>query len=193
MCLGLACGVLALVVVLVPLWTRPRPEARPAKSVVNERACTGCEQCMLDCPFDAITMVERTDGRAGMVARVNPDRCVSCGICIGSCAPMAIGPVGRTGRDQLALLRAFVERERPRARDVVAERTQRSRQHAGLRTRSLDDAHAAPVHALLELGLAAVPHALVEPARALAAAAVPRGAGDHQHAARATSQHCLDG
>jgi ferredoxin/coenzyme F420-reducing hydrogenase delta subunit len=112
-------GALVLVVVLVPLWTRPRVEARPAKSVVNERACTGCEQCMLDCPFDAITMVQRTDGRAGMVARVDPDRCVGCGICIGSCAPMAVGPPGRTGRDQLALVRAFVERERPGARDVV--------------------------------------------------------------------------
>jgi ferredoxin/coenzyme F420-reducing hydrogenase delta subunit len=112
-------GALALALLLVPLWTRPRVEARPAKSVVNERACTGCEQCMLDCPFDAITMVQRTDGRDGMVARVDPDRCVGCGICIGSCAPMAVGPPGRTGRDQLALVRAFVERERPGARDVV--------------------------------------------------------------------------
>src|SRR5690606_31964201 len=54
------------------------------------------------------------------------------------------------------------------------------------------DAHAAPVHALLELRLAAVPHALVEPARALAAAAVARRARHDQHAARAAAQHCLD-
>src|SRR5690606_18388051 len=32
--------------------------------------------------------------------------CVSCGICAGSCAPMAVGPAGRTGREQLAVIRA---------------------------------------------------------------------------------------
>jgi coenzyme F420-reducing hydrogenase delta subunit/Pyruvate/2-oxoacid:ferredoxin oxidoreductase delta subunit len=110
---------LVLLVVLVPVWSRPRAEDAPAKSKVNERLCTGCEQCMLDCPYEAIAMVERTDGRAGVVARVDPALCVGCGICIGSCAPMGVGPEGRTGRDQLAAARGFLEAERPGARDVV--------------------------------------------------------------------------
>jgi coenzyme F420-reducing hydrogenase delta subunit len=46
-------------------------------------------------------MVPRADGRAELVARIDADRCVSCGICAGSCAPMGVGPPGRTGRDQL--------------------------------------------------------------------------------------------
>jgi ferredoxin len=75
---------------------------------VDEDLCTGCRQCALDCPYDAITMLPRTDGRADEVARVDPDRCVSCGICAGSCAPMGVGPPGRTGRDQLQRVRAFV-------------------------------------------------------------------------------------
>jgi coenzyme F420-reducing hydrogenase delta subunit len=41
------------------------------------------------------------------VARVDPALCVSCGICAASCAPMGIGPAGRTGRDQVAAIRPF--------------------------------------------------------------------------------------
>jgi len=105
--------------VVVPWLTRPAPERRPPPSVVMERFCTGCEQCYEDCPYGAISMVPRTDGRGGWVARVDPALCVSCGICAGSCAPMGVGPAGRTGRDQLAAVRAFIDRERPRGEDVV--------------------------------------------------------------------------
>jgi ferredoxin len=97
-----------LALALVPWWTRPRAERRPPPSVVDERLCTGCVQCSLDCPYDAITMLARTDGRAELVARVDPARCVSCGICAGSCAPMGVGPPGRTGRDQLGHVRAWL-------------------------------------------------------------------------------------
>lgn len=45
-------------------------------------------------------MVARTDGRAKLVAKVDGDRCVSCGICAGSCDVSAVGPPGRNGRDQ---------------------------------------------------------------------------------------------
>jgi coenzyme F420-reducing hydrogenase delta subunit/Pyruvate/2-oxoacid:ferredoxin oxidoreductase delta subunit len=99
---------LAAVLLLVPLWTRPRTGRRPGPSIVNERACTGCEQCSLDCPFGAIEMVERADGRDTLVAQVNASLCVSCAICSASCAPMALGPAGRTGRDQLAAAKRFI-------------------------------------------------------------------------------------
>ncbi|MEZ4585390.1 MAG: hydrogenase iron-sulfur subunit [Gemmatimonadales bacterium] len=95
----------ALAAVLVPRFTRRRREASWAPSQVDSRLCTGCDQCTQDCPWEAITMVERDDGRATLLARVDASRCVSCGICAGSCAPMGIGPPGRTGRDQLAPLR----------------------------------------------------------------------------------------
>ena len=115
----LAGGLLTAIAVLVPWWSRPRAAARPVASLVDERRCTGCEQCALDCPFEAITMIARTDGRATLVAHVDPDRCVSCGICTGSCAPMGVGPAGRTGRDQLAEVRAFVEQRRPDGGTIV--------------------------------------------------------------------------
>ena len=79
-------------------------------SRVVERLCDGCEQCYLDCPYEAIAMVERTDGRDGLVSRVDPQLCVSCGICSGSCAPMGVGPAGRTGRDQLDFVKTFILR-----------------------------------------------------------------------------------
>jgi quinol-cytochrome oxidoreductase complex cytochrome b subunit/coenzyme F420-reducing hydrogenase delta subunit len=106
-----ALGLLALAVLLlftVPLFTKRRVSA-PPPSVVNEDVCTGCRQCSIDCPYEAITMIERPGGgRSAEVARVDPALCVSCGICAGSCAPMGVGPPGRTGRDQLARVRGFI-------------------------------------------------------------------------------------
>jgi coenzyme F420-reducing hydrogenase delta subunit/Pyruvate/2-oxoacid:ferredoxin oxidoreductase delta subunit len=114
------------VLVLVPWLTRPRSEALPLASVVNERFCTGCLQCAEDCPYDAISMIPRPDGRAGLVASVDPALCVSCGICAGSCAPMGVGPPGRTGRDQLEKVKRFIGSGRLVAGDVVVVGCDRS-------------------------------------------------------------------
>lgn len=112
-------GLLGLAFLLVPWWSRPEPGARPAPSAVDERLCTGCEQCYLDCPYEAIDMSAREDGRAELVAVVDPDLCVSCGICAGSCAPMGVGPPGRTGRDQLDDLDLFLADAEPDPDGVV--------------------------------------------------------------------------
>lgn len=93
---------------LVPRFTRRERIGAFAPSIVDPRLCTGCNQCPQDCPWEAITMVKRDDDRPTLVARVDPARCVSCGLCAGSCAPMGVGPEGRTGRDQLADLRTHV-------------------------------------------------------------------------------------
>jgi ferredoxin len=109
----------ALALLAVPLFTRRRADA-PLPSVVNEDLCTGCRQCSLDCPYEAITMIPREGGgRSAEVARVDPALCVSCGICAGSCAPMGVGPPGRTGRDQLAAIRALIANERVPAGHTV--------------------------------------------------------------------------
>ena len=108
---------LALALVSLPWWSRPRAQRRREPSFVDPHLCTGCEQCALDCPFDAIEM-RAVEGRATPAAHVDPARCVSCGICAGSCAPMAVGPPDRTGRDQLAAARAYLH-ERADARDDV--------------------------------------------------------------------------
>jgi ferredoxin/coenzyme F420-reducing hydrogenase delta subunit len=62
------------------------PLKHPPAAVVHLSDCSGCEFCAEDCPYGAIEMVPRTDGRNfALEARVDPALCVSCGICTGSC------------------------------------------------------------------------------------------------------------
>jgi len=98
----------AVALLVVPIVAARRGAAAPAPSKVDEDLCTGCTQCSLDCPYEAIEMIERPARRSEQVARVDPSLCVSCGICAGSCAPMGVGPLGRTGREQLTHAQAFL-------------------------------------------------------------------------------------
>jgi coenzyme F420-reducing hydrogenase delta subunit/ferredoxin len=53
---------------------------------VNLKYCSGCRFCVADCPYEAVVMKPRSDGMHFLEeAVVVPERCVSCGICIGSC------------------------------------------------------------------------------------------------------------
>ena len=113
-------AVTSLALLLVPVATRRRGTLAPPASHVDENICTGCRQCSIDCPYEAITMLPLSEGRATEVARVTSDLCVSCGICAGSCAPMGVGPAGRTGRDQLVRVRAFLASEERKAGEIVA-------------------------------------------------------------------------
>lgn len=64
---------------------RRRPPAA-FQATVDQGRCHACTQCVQDCPFDAITMVPRTDGkRLASHAQVDPARCVGCSVCGGSC------------------------------------------------------------------------------------------------------------
>ena len=114
---------LVAVVIAVGLIALPRLVARgratPSPSIVDEEVCVGCLQCSLDCPYHAITMIERDSRRSALVARVDPSLCVSCGICAGSCPPMGVGPPGRTGRDQLARVRDFLSEPARRPGEIV--------------------------------------------------------------------------
>jgi NAD-dependent dihydropyrimidine dehydrogenase PreA subunit len=67
------------VLVSVPWMTRRKRTGALAPSVVDPRLCTGCNQCPQDCPWEAITMVERTDGRTTrMAARHCSRRSIRC-------------------------------------------------------------------------------------------------------------------
>lgn len=59
--------------------------------VIREN-CTGCSLCYHDCPYEAITMVDRgNDGtRFKRLAIVDAGRCANCGLCVGACAFKAI-------------------------------------------------------------------------------------------------------
>ena len=105
-------GGASMALLFVPLWWRPRRGRLPARSANNQEACTGCTQCVQDCPFEAISMVPRTIGKGSdVVAQVDPTRCVSCGLCAGSCDQLAIGPTYRGGQDQLRVARTVTQVE----------------------------------------------------------------------------------
>jgi Pyruvate/2-oxoacid:ferredoxin oxidoreductase delta subunit/coenzyme F420-reducing hydrogenase delta subunit len=66
---------------------------KDTQPVVDEIKCTGCIQCFYDCPYNAISMVPREKGnmkKSEFVANIDHSICVSCGICVGSCDPIAI-------------------------------------------------------------------------------------------------------
>jgi ferredoxin/coenzyme F420-reducing hydrogenase delta subunit len=80
----------SLAVCTVPWWMARRQRAG-WKAEVDLARCFGCTLCSKDCPFAAITMVSREDGRKFEVqSHVNPDLCIGCGVCIGSCDSQAI-------------------------------------------------------------------------------------------------------
>lgn len=62
------------------------PAKAPNSAAVSLDNCNGCERCFDDCPYDAITMQPRTDGkRYQLEAVVDSDLCARCGICVGAC------------------------------------------------------------------------------------------------------------
>jgi ferredoxin len=108
---GLAAGaILTALLLAVPWLLRPSRRALPPPSFADPDTCEGCQQCFKDCPYDAIVMVPgKHPDRHPLLAQVQPSLCVSCGLCAGSCASLAIGPPARTARHQLASARQLVE------------------------------------------------------------------------------------
>jgi len=78
----LAWGV-TILLMMMP-WLPPKKMGDAA--VVDLENCNGCGQCATDCPFDAISMLPRSDGRKyALEPAVLDHLCASCGICVGSC------------------------------------------------------------------------------------------------------------
>lgn len=79
------------------------PLRRRVVAEVDLDHCNGCGRCNEDCPYNAIAMVPRTDGKPfELQAVVNPGLCVGCGICVGACppsTPFRTTPDLRTGID----------------------------------------------------------------------------------------------
>jgi len=74
---------LSLIVFALP-WMPPM--RRVAAVEVDLANCNGCTRCAEDCPYSAVTIQPRSDGRPfEREAMVDPALCVSCGICAGAC------------------------------------------------------------------------------------------------------------
>jgi len=106
--------VLVAVVVIAVAMALPHIAAAPSDVIsIDVDACTGCELCVLDCPYHAVSMAAHTGADATIgtrplrsIAVVDADACVGCGICVGSCSfgaielpgfdgPSAVDPAGK--------------------------------------------------------------------------------------------------
>ncbi len=73
----------SMLIAVLP-WLPPLRKRSVAQ--VDLANCNGCTRCQEDCPFAAITMIPRSDGRPfEREAMVDPELCTSCGICAGAC------------------------------------------------------------------------------------------------------------
>ena len=77
-------GGITLLLLAVPWLFKPRTHAPVAE--VHLDNCNGCERCFNDCPYSAILMQPRNDGRPyALQPVVDSNLCASCGICVGAC------------------------------------------------------------------------------------------------------------
>lgn len=78
-------GVASFTILMAGLpWFPSRKEAAAAE--VSLDFCNGCARCVADCPYSAITLMPRSDGLPfAHEVKVDPARCVACGICMGAC------------------------------------------------------------------------------------------------------------
>jgi len=75
------------------------------KAVVDETLCTGCNVCVVVCPYGAIKKNEMG------VAQVDGDLCKGCGTCSASCPERAITMQRFTGAQIVTNVIAALERE----------------------------------------------------------------------------------
>ena len=76
-------GLLTIALMLLP-WLPPAK--RPPVARIDLANCNGCGRCFADCPYVAVTIRARSDGRPlPREAVVDADLCAACGICAGAC------------------------------------------------------------------------------------------------------------
>lgn len=74
-------------------------EVEPIAAVVNPALCSGCQLCLSDCPYQAISQVPF---QKRMVAWVNEVLCKGCGTCVVTCPAGAMTQLGYTNEQIFA-------------------------------------------------------------------------------------------
>ncbi len=81
-------------------------ELDPLVATVNESACTGCDDCLASCPYDAITTYVCDEGHKAVVAAAV---CKGCGGCVPYCPEDAIDLLGYTDAQMKAAIDGLVK------------------------------------------------------------------------------------
>ena len=62
---------------------------------VDEDLCTGCGICVMVCPYEAPSLIEKEiDGVMDVVSQADPNICMGCGTCVAACP---VGAIARKG------------------------------------------------------------------------------------------------
>ena len=79
-------GGFTLLLLALPWVSRTARAPRPLPAIVDLGNCNGCGRCFADCPYAAVTMQPRSDGKPlPRQAVVDAALCAGCGICAGAC------------------------------------------------------------------------------------------------------------
>jgi heterodisulfide reductase subunit A len=81
-------------------------ELDPLVATVRESACTGCDDCLASCPYDAITTYVCDEGHRAMVSA---SVCKGCGGCVPYCPEDAIDLLGYTDAQMRAAIDGLVK------------------------------------------------------------------------------------
>jgi electron transport complex protein RnfB len=98
MCCGCCCGVLRTIKAV----SKPAEYvSTPFRAALDEHACEDCGRCLERCPMDAIGR----DGEGRI--RLNPDRCIGCGLCVSTCAGGSLTLVRKPEAEQREVPTSF--------------------------------------------------------------------------------------
>lgn len=100
-------------------WLASGRDLGPAS--ITEPKCTGCNICYVECPFDAIRMVDRNDDSGyHKLAIINAAQCTGCAICVGSCPTDAIDLIGGYNNEQIFnAVKGALHREKNEGKSVT--------------------------------------------------------------------------
>lgn len=79
-------------------------ETDPQIAKIEAKDCTGCEDCIPACPFDAISMKQIDDKS---IAVINASLCKGCGMCTPVCPTDAIDLIAHSNVEIMGMIDAL--------------------------------------------------------------------------------------